>query len=107
MINSQVGHQNGGPEQNRFQSLFPWGKGSVGFIRLPRKQRSKLKMWFSLVVVALAAMAVDAAPTGRRLQPRQNVTTASERLGLQWLGGNSSLPKILYELHRSGSFAFG
>ena len=48
-----------------------------------------------IAIAALAAVS-EAAPTvTHRIQPRQNVTTASERLGLQWLGGNSSLPKIL------------
>jgi L-asparaginase len=46
---------------------------------------------------AIAALIItaSAAPLLHHNQARQNVTTASERLGLQWLGGNSSLPKIL------------
>ena len=48
---------------------------------------------FSRLAVAALAVAVEAAPF---IQARQNnATTASERLGLTWLGGNSSLPKIL------------
>lgn len=48
----------------------------------------------SLITIALVA-ATSASPTASRLQARQ-ATTSSERLGLTWLGGNSSLPKILY-----------
>jgi len=52
-------------------------------------------MLFAGIAVAALAVVAEAAPTAHRIQARQNVTTASERLGLQWLGGNSSLPKIL------------
>jgi L-asparaginase len=53
-----------------------------------------IMLFASITIAALAAVA-ETAPTAHRIQPRQNATTASERLGLQWLGGNSSLPKIL------------
>lgn len=46
-----------------------------------------------VLTLTIAALAVysHAAPTFAR----RNVTTASERLGLKWLGNNSTLPKIL------------
>lgn len=46
------------------------------------------------LAAALSAIG-NTAPTISQFQPRQ-ATTASERLGLTWLGGNSSLPKVLY-----------
>jgi L-asparaginase len=46
-------------------------------------------------ILAASVALTSAAPTTHRNQVRQNATTASERLGLQWLGGNSSLPKVL------------
>lgn len=42
--------------------------------------------------IATLAVVGSATPS---LYARQNATTASERLGLTWLGGNSSLPKVL------------
>ncbi|KAF2254784.1 Asparaginase/glutaminase [Trematosphaeria pertusa] len=63
-------------------------------------------MRFSGFGIAALATIADAAPTFHRNQARQNVTTASERLGLQWLGGNSSLPKILV-LYTGGTIAGG
>ena len=47
-----------------------------------------------LLTAAIAAGA-QAVPGIRKVYARQNATTASQRLGLEWLGGNSSLPKIL------------
>ncbi|KAF2704926.1 Asparaginase/glutaminase [Pleomassaria siparia CBS 279.74] len=61
-------------------------------------------MLFSKITIAAFIATVNAAPPvhlGLR-----NVTTASERLGLQWLGGNSSLPKILV-LYTGGTIAGG
>ncbi|KAI4906493.1 hypothetical protein J4E90_010567 [Alternaria incomplexa] len=58
--------------------------------------------------VALAAslsVVGNTAPTASQSQPRQ-ATTASERLGLTWLGGNSSLPKVLV-LFTGGTIAGG
>jgi L-asparaginase len=61
---------------------------------------TRVNMRFSNVAVAATLCAVaSAAPTASRIQPRQ-ATTASERLGLTWLGGNSSLPKVLYVSQR-------
>lgn len=54
-----------------------------------------MRIYF-LAAAALVA-ATSASPATPRPQARQ-ATTASERLGLTWLGGNSSLPKILYAL---------
>jgi hypothetical protein len=52
-------------------------------------------MLFLNTAITALITAASAAPLVHRNQARQNVITASERLGLQWLGGNSSLPKIL------------
>lgn len=55
-------------------------------------------MRFSILTVATTFLltAVNAVPATARLRTRQ-ASTASERLGLKWLGGgNSTLPKILY-----------
>jgi L-asparaginase len=53
-----------------------------------------MKQSFGLLIAAVVALS-NTAPIIQRIQPRQNVTTSSERLGLKWQGGNSSLPKIL------------
>jgi L-asparaginase len=50
----------------------------------------------SLLYASLAAAVSFAAPSPSLLNPRQANVTASQRLGLKWLGGNSTLPKILY-----------
>jgi L-asparaginase len=52
-------------------------------------------MRFSTLAIAGLTAVSSAAPTALRPKTRQ-AQTASERLGLTWLGGNSSLPKILY-----------
>lgn len=52
-------------------------------------------MQFSILAIAALAVVIRAAPPALSQQTRQ-VRTASERLGLKWLGGNSTLPKILY-----------
>jgi L-asparaginase len=49
----------------------------------------------TIAAAAILGAFANAAPTAQRLETRK-ATTASERLGLTWLGGNSSLPKILY-----------
>ncbi|KAF1934773.1 Asparaginase/glutaminase [Clathrospora elynae] len=61
-------------------------------------------MRFSIITTALVAI-TSAAPLTSRLQTRE-VTTASERLGLTWLGGNNSLPKVLI-LFTGGTIASG
>ncbi|ORX97681.1 Asparaginase/glutaminase [Clohesyomyces aquaticus] len=61
--------------------------------------------YLGVVLVSLAAVG-NAVPFPHQIQPRQNVTTASQRLGLQWLGGNSTLPKILV-LYTGGTIAGG
>ncbi|OAG12483.1 Asparaginase/glutaminase [Paraphaeosphaeria sporulosa] len=48
-------------------------------------------MLLTFLASALLVASSNAAPA----LPRRNVTTASERLGLTWLGANSTLPKIL------------
>lgn len=48
-------------------------------------------MLFILLASALILACSDAAPA----LTRRNTTTASERLGLNWRGGNSTLPKVL------------
>jgi L-asparaginase len=50
--------------------------------------------FFIFAISALTAVS-SAAPAASPPKVRQ-AKTASERLGLTWLGGNSSLPKILY-----------
>lgn len=45
----------------------------------------------ALCIVASSASAIVSADDMQSRRP----TTASERLGLAWLGGNSSLPKVL------------
>lgn len=65
------------------------------FFRVQFRLRSNMR-FSTLSSVTLLAI-VHAAPATRQNQVRQ-ANTASERLGLTWLGGNSSLPKILYEL---------
>lgn len=52
-------------------------------------------MWFSSIMAAVLTAIAAAAPPRSDVNARQ-ATTASERLGLKWLGDNSSLPKILY-----------
>jgi hypothetical protein len=52
-------------------------------------------MYFSTIAIAGLTALSSAAPLAALSKTRQ-ATTASERLGLTWLGGNSSLPKILY-----------
>lgn len=42
-------------------------------------------------VLTVLFICSNAAPTSTR----RNVTTASERLGLTWLGSNTTLPKVL------------
>jgi hypothetical protein len=54
-------------------------------------------MQFSTFAVAVLIAVSHAAPSAVLPKARQ-ATTASERLGLTWLGGNSSLPKILYAI---------
>ncbi|KAI4606575.1 hypothetical protein J4E80_010111 [Alternaria sp. BMP 0032] len=70
------------------------GKGMLSFI---------IMRFRDLVIVASLSVVGNAAPTAS--QPRQ-ATTASERLGLTWLGGNSSLPKVLV-LFTGGTIAGG
>ncbi|KAJ4374312.1 hypothetical protein N0V83_003053 [Neocucurbitaria cava] len=62
-------------------------------------------MRFSILTTAALTVATGAAPTIPQPQSRQ-ATTASERLGLTWLGNNSSLPKILI-LYTGGTIASG
>lgn len=52
-------------------------------------------MRYSTVVIAGLAAVSSAAPSASLPKARQ-AQTASGRLGLKWLGGNSSLPKVLY-----------
>jgi L-asparaginase len=52
-------------------------------------------MRFSNLAIAALATVSSAAPV-TSLPKARRAQTASERLGLTWLGGNSSLPKILY-----------
>jgi hypothetical protein len=54
-------------------------------------------MHFSTFAVAILVAVSRAAPSAV-LPKARRATTASERLGLTWLGGNSSLPKILYAI---------
>jgi hypothetical protein len=54
-------------------------------------------MYYSTILLAGFAAVSSAAPPASLSKARQ-AQTASERLGLTWLGGNSSLPKVLYEI---------
>ncbi|KAF2201093.1 Asparaginase/glutaminase [Delitschia confertaspora ATCC 74209] len=58
---------------------------------------------FSAVALAVIFPFVWAAPTIKQVR---SVTTASERLGLKWIGGNSTLPKVLV-LFTGGTIASG
>ncbi|KAG9378486.1 hypothetical protein A1F94_010255 [Pyrenophora tritici-repentis] len=58
------------------------------------------------VGVGVGVLGVDAAPTAHRIEQRDTTTTASERLGLKWMGGNTTLPKILV-LFTGGTIAGG
>ncbi|KAF2260452.1 Asparaginase/glutaminase [Lojkania enalia] len=61
-------------------------------------------MWLSSTCILGLSAVASSAPTAQRRQGY--TTTASKRLGLQWLGGNSSLPKILV-LYTGGTIAGG
>lgn len=52
-------------------------------------------MRFSIFAIVGLTAVSSAAPSASLPKARQ-AKTASERLGLTWLGGDSSLPKILY-----------
>jgi hypothetical protein len=56
-------------------------------------------MKITLLAIAALGTFVEAAPAVHNIKERSDISTASERLGLAWLGGNSSLPKILSVVH--------
>lgn len=51
--------------------------------------------FLSLIAATALSAILGAVPTTAEPIAQRQKTTASERLGLTWLGGNSSLPKIL------------
>ncbi|CAI6336116.1 unnamed protein product [Periconia digitata] len=52
--------------------------------------------FYRFAIAALVAFSEATSPALlHQNTARQNVTTSSQRLGLQWLGGNSTLPKVL------------
>ena len=53
------------------------------------------RVLLSLVAAAALSAILGVVPTTAEPIARRQTSTASDRLGLTWLGGNSSLPKVL------------